>query len=407
MSYSAVIGAVRGVLLFAAGAAAAAAWTGGLYASLALAVLLALWIMALAVDRRGTAPAPDPPGPRPEQAERRRLTAYLDLSPAPLVTIDRRDRVKAVNRAARRLFGAEALIADADETLARAIAMTEPGLSRTVVLNTGAGSRSFALVTEDIAVDADANRVAALVGIDGELRAAQADALREMLQVLGHELRNTLTPIVSLGRTALDLLAAPAPDLADVEDAVGTIARRAGALQRFSESYATLARLPPPDRRRVDVNAMLTDLGRLFTTRWPTVTLHRPEDARTIGANIDADQVAAALWALLQNAAEAVLAVREPTVKLSALARPGELSFRISDNGPGIARADRDAVFRPFFTTKPDGDGIGLALARQVFLGHGGTLDAQDGSGTGVCFVATISVRPFPVDQASAASSAG
>lgn len=384
---------MRAMLLFGLGVAAAFAWTGALYASFALASLLGVWVGALALGAASRNASRAPIGPiapvaRPPADDalgRRRLIAYLDLTPAALVTLGEDGSLRAVNRAARRLFGTDDLVAhhalddavpgNGTGTLADMIGSTAPGRSATVRLESGDARRHFALATADLAAGGGAARIAVLVDIDAELRAAEAAALRDMLQILGHEIRNALTPIASLGRTAADMLGDAAPDLAEIRDAVATIARRAEGLQRFSRGYAELARLPAPVIGRVDPSEVVGDLARLFRTHWPDLRFRCDVTSAPSSLRADADQLIVALWALLQNAAEAVVGADSPAVALDVRRTRNGTAFAVSDTGPGVDVADREAIFRPFFTTKKTGSGIGLALARQVFLAHGGTLD--------------------------------
>lgn len=188
---------------------------------------------------------------------------------------------------------------DADRFAVRA---TTPARSATVRIDAGDGERAFAVVTADLDGAAAPVRVAALIDIDADLRAAEAATLQELVTVLGHEVTNTLTPIASLSGSAAAMLAESAPDLAAVRTAIDTVSRRALALQRFGEAYRDLARLPAPVRQRVDLVALAADLARLFRTRWPGVGLHVTA-APTLDVSGDPDQLAQAIWALLQNAA--------------------------------------------------------------------------------------------------------
>ncbi|WP_066723180.1 sensor histidine kinase [Sphingomonas pituitosa] len=381
---------LRGILLLAAGGAFAIAWGAGLYASALVAALAGLWSIATGVVAAGK-PQLVPvaaPGPAPDPAHReRRLTALLDLSPAPIVTLDGEGRFHAINRAARRLFGAADLVADPPPLLVEAIGDAS-GRAATVTI----GGRSYALTTSDFALGGAQSRLAALIDIDAELKAAEAATLRELVQVLSHEIVNALTPIASLSRTAADMLDEPALALPALRDAVGTVARRAEGLQRFGEAYRSLARLPAPRLAPLDLREVATDLARLFATRWPDLPLAFDGEA-PVRLQGDADQLSAALWALLQNAAEAVGGAGEGRVGLSLWRDERAAWWRVWDNGPGIAPGDRGAVFRPFFTTKPQGSGVGLALARQILLGHGGDLVLVEGAG-GACFEAMLPIAP-------------
>ena len=376
---------IPSIVLFLLGGAALFAAEHGLWANLVLALLFALWLCAaIAIRARRDAQVPPPPAlpaHLAEQArEQRRLTAYLNLSPAPLVTLDGDGRLFAVNRAARRLFGCEDRIPDPPPGLAEAIAAAAPGRSASVRLDRDGEDRSFALATADLAAGGIGQRIAALVDIDAELRAAEASALRDLLQVLSHEIMNALTPIASLGRTAAEMLGDRAdPALEPARDAVETVARRAEGLQRFTTAYRDFARLPPPRLARIPLRPLIDDLARMAVARWPGLRLTVDADRAPPFVRADPDQLHAALWAIVQNAAEAT--GEKGTVRLSATAVPEGVALAVTDDGVGIPPDHHDMIFRPFFTTRPAGSGVGLALVRQIAHGHYGTVGVESRPG--------------------------
>ena len=147
---------------------------------------------------------------------------------------------------------------------------------------------------------------------------------------------------------------------------------------RFVEAYRELARLPSPSPRRVSLEALLAEATRLFETRWGRlgVRLEAEPPRPDILIRIDPDLTTQALLNLLTNAAEAALAgeARPPTVRLWARPSGDGAAISVEDSGAGVAEAHAADIFRPFFTTKPDGSGIGLALARQAVVSQGGQL---------------------------------
>ncbi|TPG38269.1 histidine kinase [Sphingomonas koreensis] len=385
------------LLLFALGAGAMFAGIHELWANVVLALLLAAWTWGtIAVRARRDARTPPAPTLSPllaEQArEQRRLTAYLNLSPAPLVTLDDERRLHAVNRAARRLFACEDRVPDPPAGLAAAIESAAPGRSASVRLVLAGEPRAFALATADLSGGGVGTRIAALVNIDAELRAAEASALRDLLQVLSHEIMNALTPIASLGRTAADMLAERAePGLEPARDALETVARRAEGLQRFTTAYRDLARLPPPDLQRVELRPLLADLERMLTARWPGVRFTFDVDRAPHAVRADGDQLSAALWAMLQNAVEAIDERPDGVIELDCRSVVEGAMVTIRDNGPGIPPDVRDSVFRPFFTTKPAGSGVGLALVQQIIHAHQGSV-ALESSSAGTAFTISLPV---------------
>lgn len=203
----------------------------------------------------------------------------------------------------------------------------------------------------------------------------------DLIQVLGHELLNGLSPIVSLAESGAAAVERPVIDVDLLREILGTLARRAEGLQRFTEAYRALARLPAPTRMPVRLRDMANDLARLFAGRWPAAMLSVAV-ADDLYWPLDRDQLDQAIWALLQNAAEAAVPGTDARVALWMHVTDASLTIDIGDDGPGVKPDAAASIFRPFHTTKPEGTGIGLSLARQIALAHGGTLTLRSGSPT-------------------------
>jgi nitrogen fixation/metabolism regulation signal transduction histidine kinase len=211
------------------------------------------------------------------------------------------------------------------------------------------------------------------------LRAEERQAWQRLLRVLGHEVNNSLAPIQSMAGTLASLLARdplPADWQEDFRGGLEVIGHRAGALGRFLSSYSKLARLPPPRRRDVELSSLIEKVARL-EQRLPV----HIEAGEAMQLHADADQLEQALINLLRNAVEATLP-REGKVTIR-WAREGEHAvIDIEDEGAGLPPSDN--LFVPFFTTKPGGSGIGLALVRQIAEAHeGGALLVAREEGVG------------------------
>jgi two-component system, NtrC family, nitrogen regulation sensor histidine kinase NtrY len=275
------------------------------------------------------------------------------INPAGERLLQERARV-ALGRSAAELGLADCLDVDGSALLQRAF----PG---------GAGSfdvRRFQFREggrpQDLLVITDLSRA---------LREQERQAWQRLIRVLGHELNNSLAPIKSMAGTLSSLLAAqPLPDefREDVEGGLRVIGDRAEALTRFMVGYATLARLPSPNLRPVELGDLVARVARL-EQRLPVSVV----EAEELPLEADPDQLEQALINLCKNAVEAALANRGG-VEL-AWGRQGDRAWiEVRDEGLGLSRTDN--LFVPFFTTKPGGSGIGLVLARQIVEGHGGAL---------------------------------
>lgn len=205
------------------------------------------------------------------------------------------------------------------------------------------------------------------------LREEERQAWQRLIRVLGHELNNSLAPIKSMAGTLSSMLVQrPLPDdwSEDAEHGLRIIGDRADALGRFMVGYSTLARLPSPTRRSIELEPLLRGVVGL-EQRLPVQMVPGP----TLTLNVDPDQLEQALINLVKNAVEASLP-QQGGVTLRWSSEGQRVAIDVLDEGLGLSSSDN--LFVPFFTTKPGGSGIGLVLARQIVEAHDGALTLED-----------------------------
>jgi nitrogen fixation/metabolism regulation signal transduction histidine kinase len=206
------------------------------------------------------------------------------------------------------------------------------------------------------------------------LREEERLAWQRLIRVLGHELNNSLAPIKSIAGTLSYMAARPVlpPDFnEDMRRGLGIIETRAEALSRFMQAYTKLARLPAPSLTDVSISEIIRRAATLENTRFPIEVLPGPDT--TIQA--DPDQLEQLVINIVRNAVDASLdplARDAQRVQVSWSADPEFVQVLVRDEGPGLLNTSN--LFVPFFTTKPGGSGIGLALSRQIVDAHGGTI---------------------------------
>ncbi|MFN8589366.1 MAG: ATP-binding protein [Candidatus Eisenbacteria bacterium] len=211
------------------------------------------------------------------------------------------------------------------------------------------------------------------------LREEERQAWQRLIRVLSHEINNSLAPIQSIAgslRTAVQRDPA-APPSDDLREGLAVIETRARSLARFLHAYAQLARLPAPVRGEVEVGEWVRRSAALEARLTVDV---RPGPDCTLSA--DPDQLDPLLINLVRNAADAALETGGAVWVCWRVDEAG-LCLDVMDEGPGIA--DDANLFVPFFTTKPDGSGIGLVLARQIAEAHGGALTLGNREGARGC----------------------
>lgn len=200
------------------------------------------------------------------------------------------------------------------------------------------------------------------------LREEELLAWQRLVRVLSHEINNSLTPIKSIAGTLQGItdrtVTGEARD--DMARGLEVISSRAEALQRFMSSYARLARLPAPVRRPFDLGALARRAAGLEGRVVVSVVEGPPLEVRG-----DPDQLEQALINLVRNGADATVGT-QGGVQIQWSQDGHWAEVQVVDDGPGIDGTAN--LFIPFFTTKPEGSGIGLVLSRQIAEGHGGSL---------------------------------
>jgi nitrogen fixation/metabolism regulation signal transduction histidine kinase len=314
--------------------------------------------------------------------------ALADGAPTPLLVIGPGDVLVLANKAARRQFGrgaptSLAALAPFGEAFVELLRSAGPGSSRLGRIVADGLSQRVVVDTTVIETDGELRRIVAVKVIQAELDGAELAAQIDLVRVLTHEIMNSLTPVTSLAATAKRLLDGMEDDgqgAADARLAVDALARRAGELEHFIETYKGFSEAPALRRAPIDVADWLARTAAIHQAGrdGAAVTLDLAAGLPRIDG--DVALLTQVLLNLLKNAHEATAAVPTPQIRLvAATAGASHLRIAVMDNGAGIPAALAREVFLPFFTTKLHGSGIGLSFARQIVLLHGGQIGVAAG----------------------------
>ncbi|AMR33285.1 histidine kinase [Mucilaginibacter sp. PAMC 26640] len=243
-------------------------------------------------------------------------------------------------------------------------------------------------------------KLVAFQNVSEALDETESKAWSKLLNVMTHEIMNSVAPISSLADTLKNRLQSPeitgsvnSSDLEDIELGIDTIKRRSEGLLKFTESYRSLNKITRLDLDKILVRNMFENLNSLMR---PTLEKKNIEleiilrdPALAIEADINLiDQV---MINLLVNAIEAVKDKPEPRITLSAETKGNKVLVKIMDNGLGMPPELLDKIFIPFFSTRKTGSGIGLSLCKQIMLLHKGNIQVQSVDGKGATFILQFS----------------
>jgi two-component system, NtrC family, nitrogen regulation sensor histidine kinase NtrY len=307
------------------------------------------------------------------------LARILEVMHAPLFAFDRDNVLQLINSSGTELLG---------RPQARCMGRTAAELGMEALLNApdqsihliGNRSARWLLRKAWFRQEGLPHTLLLLADVSVPLQEEEQAAWKRLIRVLGHELSNSLAPIKSIAGSLLlrvDAIQADETLVRDFRRGLGVMESRADSLHRFVQSYRQLAQLPPPRLSKVTLGPLLERVV-LLEQRLAAQLAAGPE----VTLLADPDQLEQMFINLLANAVDATLDTNEESVRVAWHTEDDSVLVEIDDSGHGIANADN--LFVPFYTTKPKGSGVGLALAQQVARAHRGdvTLVSRgDGSG--------------------------
>ncbi len=254
------------------------------------------------------------------------------------------------------------------------------GESRRLVDRTFAGRRGrYEVRRATFYRDGRPHQLVVMADLSQALREEERAAWQRIVRVLSHEINNSLTPIKSIAHSVKRLIARgpDVPHREEIDQGLSLIEDRSGTLGRFLRAYAQLAKLPKPTPRPLRVDDLVRRVV-ILEERLPISVLPSPD----VTIMADADQIEQLLINLVRNAVDAA-GETAGGVAVSWTQGGRWLELAVEDEGPGLPETSN--LFVPFFTTKPHGSGIGLALSRQIAEAHEGTITLENRSGAPGC----------------------
>jgi signal transduction histidine kinase len=213
------------------------------------------------------------------------------------------------------------------------------------------------------------------------------EEMQVMLAGIAHEVRNPLGGIELFGGLLReDLEGDPR------QKHVDRILKEIGVLGGVVSDFLDYARKRPMEKARIDVHELAEEIASVSQREAEAKQVRIGiEVERGLGADLDRDSIRRALLNLVKNAVQAAPENGQVTIRARGAGEAVEL--QVADDGPGIPPEKRDEVFRPFFTTKQKGTGLGLALVKKAVDAHGGSVRIEDHPGGGALVTLTLPGR--------------
>ena len=228
--------------------------------------------------------------------------------------------------------------------------------------------------------------IVSMSNIHSALEKNEMEAWQKLIRVLTHEIMNSITPIISLSDTLQERSAEfPINESTqrNISQGLGIINRRCKGLMEFVDNYRKLTRISAPVKSEIKVYDFLKDIEGLTATDY----IHFSIEDNDMTLSADRAQLEQVFLNIIKNATEACRNAENPRIEVSAVYHKNDsIKFTISDNGEGIIPEVKERVFVPFFTTKPNGSGIGLSLCKQIITLHDGLINVESKVGYGTVF---------------------
>ena len=264
---------------------------------------------------------------------------------------------------------------------------------RTVETEVNGQSRILLVQVSEFVIDQDRYSLYSAQNIKAEVDSTEIEAWKKLIRILSHEILNSASPILSLSGTLSEMIHDDQYDertlLKHLEEGLDVINQRSNGLMKFTDAFSTLSKLPEPQKNEFSTSDLLQRISVLYNNRLKEEKIGFEFTVLPEAEVLFADQyqIEQVLINLVKNSIESYSAkALEKKLSVVASLQSDYVRIEVKDNGSGIPPDKMEKIFLPFFTTKERGNGIGLALSRQILNYHKGsiTVDSELNRGTNV-----------------------
>jgi len=310
------------------------------------------------------------------------LEKLIYTSPTGIIILDYDGNIHQINPKAAQILSVDEKslinqsVNELPRNFVRHMENLRPGDTKTIKLN---GANTYKL-QRSYFIDRGFSRDFIMIEeLTAEILAAEKNVYGKVIRMMAHEVNNTIGPVNSILQTALNMDVLWLGHHSDpLKDALQVALDRNQNLNIFMRNFADLVRLPEANKKHIDLNRVVTSVSTLMALKASEnnikLGLDIPDDPFYIQA--DEQQIEQALINIVKNAIEAI--GNNGLVQLSINNKLKQLV--ITDNGKGISYQQSDQLFSPFYSTKKDGQGIGLTLVREILINHGYEFSLQTGA---------------------------
>jgi two-component system, NtrC family, nitrogen regulation sensor histidine kinase NtrY len=262
------------------------------------------------------------------------------------------------------------------------------------------GKRNLSVHISRLKLQDESWRLITLQDVQEEIEQGEIEATHKLIRILNHEIMNSITPINSLTETVSmilqnengihkELSELTEMNLSDIRESVASIRERTEGLDHFLNGYQKLSQLPKLVKpKRIRLTDLFDGIGRLMQgeLQKKQVILERDIPDEEIYVTADPHLLEQVIINLISNSIDALSGVQKPVIRFCAKMEGNHSVIEIKDNGKGILPEQLEQIFVPFYSTKQEGNGIGLSFSRQIMKLHGGSISVKSEPGVETVF---------------------
>lgn len=320
------------------------------------------------------------------------IVQNIDVS---ILAYQKNGTVEMINKAAKKLFQLSSInniekLNTLSPELVDTLLNIKPGYNKLVKVQDDDDFLQLAIQATEFKLKNKIIVLATIKNIQNVLEEQETEAWQKLIRVLTHEIMNSITPIASLSATLESILKPYTSEeetekidvdtVQEIKQALTTINKRSNGLLHFVNTYRNLTRIPKPNFKMVKAGDLFSNIEELMKEEMKGKDIHliKQIEPESFEISMDEQLIEQVMINLIKNSIHAVEEKEDPKIIMKAFFnKRGRPTIQVIDNGSGILKDVIDKIFIPFFTTKPSGSGIGLALSRQILRLHGGTITAQ------------------------------
>ena len=321
-----------------------------------------------------------------------------------ILSLDEEGKIQLANQAAKDLLQKEVLfnlksLGSLDPLFVNTLADLRSGETRLVKLRVGADLLQLSIHASEFKLEDRYYKLISMQNIRNELDAREMEAWQKLIRVLTHEIMNSVSPLISLSETMHGLVSQQNNNESNVggellntlDKGLEAIKIRSQGLYHFTQSYRKLTAIPKIALQQANLRDIVERVVILMTAKLEERGIDFNVSSPDISVVVDPELMEHVLINLLLNAVEAVSTTEEPRIEIiTSRDSRGSVNIYVRDNGEGIDEAAAEKIFIPFFTTRKNGSGIGLALAKQILQLHHADIQFTSEKGKGTEFVIVL-----------------